>query len=241
MFAVIREHHALLRNAKLKAAPNKTNFFLRKMKFLEHIISKGTLSPITSCIADIQILKTPESKTDVLSVLGAMGFYANYVINYHIDAKPLYNIVKNETNFGWQDIHQQVFDKLKAKFAHDISVAVPDPKYPFDIHADSSNFGTGSIFLQQFPEGQLIVSANSRVFDKTEQKMSPQHREVFGIISTLQTYELYLIGSPKPIYFFCDHRPIFFLWSRRGQLSHRFFKYHVVLTNFQNLYNIHRT
>ena len=138
MFTVIREYHALLRKANLKAAPDKTKFFLRKVKFLGHVISKGTLSPITSRIADIQNLKTPESKTDVLSVLGAMGFYANYVINYHIDAKPLYDLVKNETNFEWLDSHQQVFDKLKAKFAHDISVAIPNPKYPFHIHADSS-------------------------------------------------------------------------------------------------------
>ena len=178
MFTVIREYHALLRKANLKAEPDKTKVFLRKVKFLGHGISKGTLSPITSRIADIQNLKTPESKTDVLSVLGAMGFYANYVINHHIDAKPLYDLVKNKTNFECLDSHQQVFDKLKAKFVHDISVAIPNPKYPFHIHADSSNLGTGSILIQQFPEGKRIVSANSRVFDKAEQKMSPQHREL---------------------------------------------------------------
>ena len=43
MFTVIREYHALLRQANLKAAPDKTKFFLRKVKFLGHvIISKGT-------------------------------------------------------------------------------------------------------------------------------------------------------------------------------------------------------
>ena len=40
-----------------------------------------------------------------------------------------------------------------------------------------------------------MISANSRVFDKAELKMSPQHRELCGIISALQTYELYVIGS----------------------------------------------
>ena len=196
MFTVIREYHALLREANLKAAPDKTKFFLRKVKILGHVISKGTLRSITSRIADIQNLKTPESKTDILSVLGAMGFYANYVINYHIDAKPLYVLVKNKTNFEWLDSHQQVFDKLKAKFAHDISVAIPNPKYPFHIQADSSNLGFGSILIQQFLEGKQIVSANSRVFAKAEQKMSPQHRELCGILSALQTYEFYIIGSP---------------------------------------------
>ena len=106
------------------------------MKFFGHVISKGTLSPITSRIADIQNLKTPESKTDVFSVFGAIGFYASYAINYHIDANLLYDLVENHIK-----IHQQVFDKLKAKFAHDISVAIPNPKYPFHIHANSSNLG----------------------------------------------------------------------------------------------------
>ena len=65
--------------------------------------------------------------------------------------------------------------------------------------------------------------------------MSPQHRELCGIISALQTYEIYVIGSPSPIYLYCDHRPILFLWSRRVQLSHRFFNYQLVITKFQNL------
>ena len=65
--------------------------------------------------------------------------------------------------------------------------------------------------------------------------MSPQHRELCGIISQLQTYEFYVIGSPIPIYLYCDHRPILFLWSRRGQMSHLFFKNEVVKTMFQNL------
>ena len=60
--------------------------------------------------------------------------------------------------------------------------------YSFHIHADSSNVGTGCILIQDLSEGKRIVSANSRVFDKAEQKMSTQHRELCGIISALQTY-----------------------------------------------------
>ena len=65
--------------------------------------------------------------------------------------------------------------------------------------------------------------------------MCPQHRELCGVISALQTYEFHVIGSPFPIYRYCDHRPILFFWSRCGQMSHRFFKYQVVITKFQNL------
>ena len=39
MFMVINEYHTLLPNAGLKAASDKTYFFLRKVEFLGHVIS----------------------------------------------------------------------------------------------------------------------------------------------------------------------------------------------------------
>ena len=37
------------------------------------------------------------------------------------------------------------------------------------------------------------------------------------------------------MYLSCDHKPILYLWRRKGQLSHRFFRYQVIITKFQNL------
>ena len=65
--------------------------------------------------------------------------------------------------------------------------------------------------------------------------MSTLHRELCGIVSALQTYEHYIIGSPFPIYLYCDHKPILYLWGRKGQLSHRFFNYQVIITKFHSL------
>ena len=56
------------------------------------------------------------------------------------------------------------------RIPEDTILAVPSTEYPFHIHVDSSNVGTGCILVQQFPEGKRIVSFNSRVFDKAEQK-----------------------------------------------------------------------
>ena len=88
---------------------------------------------------------------------------------------------------------------------------------------------------QQFPEGKRLISFNSRIFDTAEQKMSTLHRELCGIVSALQSYEHYIFGSPFPIYLYCDHKPILYLWGRKGQLSHRFFRHQVLITKFQNL------
>ena len=111
------------------------------------------------------------------------------------------------------------------------------PQPHLHIHVDSSNVGTGCILVQQFPEVKRIVSFNSKVFDNAEQKMSTPHRELCGIVSALQTYELYIAGSPFPIYLHCDHKPILYLWGRKEQVSHRFFKEQVIITKFHNLKN----
>ena len=209
------------------------------MRFLGHVISKDGLSPIASRIDDIRNLKTPESKTEVLRVLGMLGFYHTYILNFHIDAKLLYDLTKDTTLFKWLPEHEKVFTNLKQRFCHDICNAFLSNDYPFHIHADSSNLGTGCVLIQDFPDRKRMISAKSRVFDKAEQKMSTQHRELCGIISALHTYEFYVIGSPFPIYLYCDHRPFLFLWSRRGQMSNRFLKYQVVITKFQNLQILH--
>ena len=168
MFDTIREYH--IRKANLKAAPDKTFFFLRKVKFLGHVVSKEGLFPKASQIDGIKKLKSPESQTEVLGVLGVIRFYSTYIINLHVDAKRLYELANTENKFQWLPCHEAVFQKLKDRYCHDNANAIPNTDYPFHIHAESSSVGTGCILTQAFPDGNRIVSANSRVFVKAEQK-----------------------------------------------------------------------
>ena len=81
----------------------------------------------------------------------------------------------------------KTFQNNKDRIFEEIVLAVPNVMYPFPIHVDSSSIGTGSILVQEFPNGKRIVSFNSRVLTEDEQKMSTLHPEVCGIISDLQT------------------------------------------------------
>ena len=143
-------------------------------------------------------------------------------------------MIKDSTPFHWTHEHEKPFQSIKDRISEDKILAVPSTDYPFHIHVDSSSVGTGCILIQQFLGGKRIISSNSRIFDNAEQKMPTPHRELCGIVSALQTYEHYIIGSPFPIYLYCDHKPILFLWGRKGQLSLRFFRYQVIITKFQN-------
>ena len=76
MFTIIDEYHTLLRKAGLKAAPDKSFFLLKKVKFLGHVISPDGIQPIAKRVGDLRNLKSPECKRDVMKVLGCLGFYS---------------------------------------------------------------------------------------------------------------------------------------------------------------------
>ena len=235
MFSIMHENHTFLRKAGLKAAPEKTFFFLKKVNFLGHVFSSEGIQPIAKRVRDLKNLKSPECKRDVRKVLGCLGFYSCNIKNLHVDSKPFYDLIRDSTSFHWTEELERIFQMIKDRISEDTILAIPSTEYTFHIHLDSSSIGSGCILIQHFPEGKRIISFNSRIFDKAEQKMSTLHREICGFVSALQTFEHYIIGSPFPIYLYCDHKPILYLWGRKGRLSHRFFRYQVIITKCQNL------
>ena len=235
IFTNINEYHTLLRKAGLKAAPDKTFFFLKKVKFLGYVISPEGIQPIAKRVDALRNLKSSQSKRDVMKVLGCLGFYSCYIKNLHVDSQPFYDLIKDSTPVHWTEEHEQIINSNKERIHKGTVLTNPSTDYPFHIHVDSSNVGTGCILIQLFSKGKRLFSFNSRVFDKADQKMSTLLRELCGIVSALQTYEHYIIGSPFPIYLSIVIINQFFFMGRKGQFSHRFFRYQVVITNFQNL------
>ena len=177
LFTIVREYHSLLRKADLKAAPDKTTFFLRKVRFLGRFISKDGLSAIASRMDGIGNLKNSRMKTEVLRFLGVMGFYNTYIFNFPINAKPLFDLTKDTTLQMVTRARKRYFRTLN-KDCHEIFNAFTSNDYPLPIHAESYNLGTGCVLIQDIPDRKRMIYANSRVFDKAEQKMSPQHREL---------------------------------------------------------------
>ena len=170
MFTIIHENHTLLRQAGLRAAPDKMFFSLKKVKLLGHVISPDEIQPIAKRVDALRNLKSAKSMRDVMKVLGCLGFYSCYIMNLHVDRQPFYDLISDSTTFLWAEEHVALFNSIKETIHKDRILAVPSTDYPFHIHVDSSNVGTGCILIQQFPEGKRIISFNSRVFDKAEKK-----------------------------------------------------------------------
>ena len=68
-----------------------------------------------------------------------------------MDSKPFFELLRDDVPFKWTKEHEEFFRNIKDRISEETTLAVPNPKYPFHIHVDSSSIGSGFILIQEFP------------------------------------------------------------------------------------------
>ena len=238
MFKVLEKYHQILQNENLKAAPDKSHFFLTRVKFLGHNIERKTITPLKSRIDAIQKLQPPTNKKKIQEFLGMLNFLSKYVYKMQLYLRPFYNILRQQNNFEWNTEHQARFEEIKKLLTEQISNTIPDPDQPFYAMCDASNFGIGAALLQSHngTNKMNLISANSRLFTQAELRLSTLMRECTAIIYTLTEYEFLILGSKHPTVLFTDHKPIIFLFTQKSNPNHRVYRFQLILMKFPNLH-----
>ena len=213
---------------------------LLKVKLLGHEIGYNTIKPIHSKIAAIHKIPSPTGKIALMSFIGAFTFYTKFIDNLHINLKPFYNLLHENTIWKWTDEHERLFQKLKMSLTSETELTIPNTKHPFFITVDASLIGLGAVLFQLNEQNKMkVISNNSRILNPQEQKLSTLDRELLGIVHALQLYEFLIIGSPHPIHIFTDHKPLLHCFTKKGNLSPSFFRAQMQLTKISKLKIIH--
>ena len=238
MLTVLEHYHKILQNENLKAAPDKSHFFLTRVKFLGHNIERKTRPPLKSRIDAIQKLQPPTNKKKIQEFLGMLNFFSKYVYEMQFYLRPFYNILRQQNNFEWNTEHQTRFEEIKKLLTEQISNTIPDPNQPFYAMCDASNFGIGAALLQSHngTNKMNLISANSRLFTQAELRLSTLMRECTAIIYTLTEYEFLIFGSKHPTVLFTDHKTIIFLFTQKSNPNHRVYRFQLILMEFPNLH-----
>ena len=219
MFQLIEQLHLICTKNYLKLAPEKSFFMLLKVKFLGHEIVYNTIKTIQSKIAAIHKIPSPTGKVALRSFIGALNFYTKFPEKLHINLKPFYDLLHENTPWKWTDEHEQLFQKLKTSLTSETELTIPNTKHPFFITVDASLIGLSTVLFQLNEQNKMkVISYNSRTLNPQEQKRSTLDRELLGIVHALQIYEYLIIGSPHPIHIFTDHKPFYIVLRRKAIL-----------------------
>ena len=157
---------------------------LPKVKFLGHEMGYTTIKSIHSKIAAIS---SPTGKVPLMCFIGALNFHTNLFEKLHINLKPFYDLLHENTPWKWTDEHGRSFQTLKTLLTSDRKLTVPNTTHPFFITVDASLIGLGACYFHYDEQNQLkIISYNSRILNPQEQKLSTLERELLGIVHALQ-------------------------------------------------------
>ena len=70
-------------------------------------------------------------------------------------AYPLYQLLRNDKEFIWDEACESAFIKLKGCLLSDVVLAHPNYTKDFHLFTDASNCGLGACLMQVDDEGQL--------------------------------------------------------------------------------------
>ena len=89
MFTVFEKYHQILLQENMKAAPEKSHFFLTRVKFLGHIIERIFITPLKSRIDAIQKLQPPSKKKKIQKFHRMINFLSKYVYKMQLYLKTI--------------------------------------------------------------------------------------------------------------------------------------------------------
>ena len=97
MFQLIEQLHIINTRNNPKLAPEKCFFMLPKVKLRGHEFGNNTIKPIHSKIAAVHKVPSPAGKVALMSFIGALNFYAKITEKLHINLKPFYDLLHENT------------------------------------------------------------------------------------------------------------------------------------------------
>ena len=113
MFQLSEQSYIISTKTNLKLAPEKCFFMLLKVTFLGHEIGYNTIKPIHSKNAAIHKIPSTTGKVALMSFNGALNFNTKFIDKRHIDPKPFYDLLHENTPWTWTDEHERLFPELK--------------------------------------------------------------------------------------------------------------------------------
>ncbi|XP_074288790.1 uncharacterized protein LOC141613946 [Silene latifolia] len=189
-----------LREHQLYAKLSKCEFWLQKVAFLGHIISKEGVAMHTTKIEAVSRWVAPKNVTEIRSFLGLAGYYRLFVKDFSKIARPLTSLMKKESRFKWDESCETAFLTLKERQTTAPLLALPEGNENFEVYTDDSKNGLGCVLMQN---GRVIAYASRQL--KTHEENYPTHDLELGVVVfALKIWRHYLYGTTFKV--FSDHK-----------------------------------
>ncbi|CAI7799696.1 unnamed protein product [Closterium sp. NIES-54] len=134
----------ILRKNKFYVKLSKSDFALKKVQFLGHMVSAEGVHVDSRKIGAVKKWKVPENMKELQQFLGFTNYYNRFVPQYAKIAVPLTDLLKKDTPFKWDTPHQQAMEQLQTALTTTPVLILLDPEKDYVVEADASDQAVGA-------------------------------------------------------------------------------------------------
>ena len=110
-----------------------------------------------------------------MSFIGALTFYTKFIEKLHINLKPFYDLLHENTPWKWTDEHESLFQKLKMSLTSETELTIPNTKHPFFITVDASLIGLGAVLFQLNEQNKMKKSYHTTLVHLIHKNKNSPH------------------------------------------------------------------
>ena len=211
-----------LQEANLKLKPKKCFLFQPKVTYLGHVVSEEGISCDPTKVEVVKNWPTPTNKSEVRSILGLIGYYRKFIVDFSARASPLTKLTRKNARFEWNENCEQAFQDLKNCLVNSPILAFPNNKDQFVLDCDVSLQGIGGILSQVQNNEEKAIAYASRTLNKAQQQYCTTKRELLAVVTFMKHFKHFLLGQKFLIR--TDHAPL--IWLRNFKEPEGLIKYH---------------
>jgi hypothetical protein len=197
-----------LRDHQLYAKFSKCEFWLREVQFLGHVLSAEGVAVDPGKVKDILNWKPPISVHEVRSFLAMAGYYRRFIPDFSKVAKPITELLKNQTKFIWSPECEKAFRILKKSLTTAPFLAQPDIEKPFDVYCDALGIGLGYVLMQE----DMVIAYALRQLKCHEEHYPTHDLELAAVVHALKIWRHYLLGNTCHMY--TDHKSLKYIFTQ---------------------------
>ena len=142
---------------QLYAKLMKCEFWLDRVSFLWHVVTKDGISIDPGKVDAMSNWRRPNTVTKIRSFLGLASYYRRFIEGLSKIALPLTKLTKKGVKFEWSDDCERSFQELKKRMVTTPILTIPSSLGGFVVYSDASRQGLGCVLMQH---GRVVVYAS---------------------------------------------------------------------------------
>ncbi|CAI7801781.1 unnamed protein product, partial [Closterium sp. NIES-53] len=208
----LRKVFEILRKNKFYVKLSKSDFALKKVQFLGHMVSVEGVHVDPRKIKAVKKWKVSENVKELQQFLGFANYYNRFVPQYAKIAAPLTDLLKKDTPYKWGTPHQQAMEQLQTALTTAPVLILPDPEKDYVVEADASDQAVGAVLMQDHGNSLQPIAYLSKKLHGAELNYPIHDKEALAMVVAFKAWRCYLEGTKTT--FYTDHCSLKYLKSQ---------------------------